>query len=80
MRRRGKTHSHPKPRPLTLKSPRRSESYHLLSRNINSKTYMKQVVKKTTQKYHAVDFPGGPVVKTPRFHGRGCRFDPWLGN
>ena len=23
------------------------------------------------------DFPGGPVVKTPRFHCRGHRFDPW---
>ena len=26
------------------------------------------------------DFPGGPVVKTLRFQGRGCRFYPWLGN
>ena len=26
------------------------------------------------------DFPGGPVVKTPRFHCRGCGFDPWSGN
>ena len=26
------------------------------------------------------DFPGGPVVKTPHFHCRGCRFDPWSGN
>ena len=26
------------------------------------------------------DFPGGPVVKTPRFHCRGHRLDPWLGN
>ena len=25
------------------------------------------------------DFPGGPVVKTPCFHCRGHRFDPWLG-
>ena len=22
-------------------------------------------------------FPGGPVVKTPHFHGRGHMFDPW---
>ena len=22
------------------------------------------------------NFPGGPVVKTPRFQCRGCRFDP----
>ena len=26
------------------------------------------------------DFPGGPEVKTPRFHCRGHGFDPWLGN
>ena len=26
------------------------------------------------------EFPGGPVVRTPRFHCRGCRFNPWLGN
>ena len=26
------------------------------------------------------DFPGGPVVKTPHFHCRGCRFDPLSGN
>ena len=26
------------------------------------------------------DFPGGPVIKTPRFHCRGHRFDPWSGN
>ena len=29
---------------------------------------------------HQWDFPGSPVVKTPRFHCRGCGFDPWLGN
>ena len=26
------------------------------------------------------DFPGGPVVKTPCFHCRGCRLDSWLGS
>ena len=26
------------------------------------------------------DFPGSPVVKTPRFHCRGHGFDPWSGN
>ena len=26
------------------------------------------------------EFPGGPVVRTPRFHYRGPRFNPWLGN
>ena len=25
------------------------------------------------------DFPGGPVVKTPRFHFRGCKLSPWSG-
>ena len=26
------------------------------------------------------NFPGHPVVKTPNFHCRGCRFDHWSGN
>ena len=26
------------------------------------------------------DFPGGPVVKTPRFRCRGHGFHPWSGN
>ena len=26
------------------------------------------------------DFPGGPVVKTQRFHCTGCGFDPWSEN
>ena len=26
------------------------------------------------------DFSGSPMVKTPCFHSRGCRFHPWLGN
>ena len=26
------------------------------------------------------DFPGGPEVKTPHFHYREYRFDPWSGN
>ena len=25
------------------------------------------------------DFPGGPVVRIPRFHCRGYRFEPWSG-
>ena len=25
------------------------------------------------------DFPGGPVVRTPHFHSKAPRFDPWLG-
>ena len=28
----------------------------------------------------ASDFPGSPVVKTPRFQCRGQVFDPWSGN
>ena len=24
------------------------------------------------------EFPGGPVVRSPRFHGRGHRFNPWF--
>lgn len=35
-----------------LTSPRRLESNHLLSQNLNSKTYVKQVAKKTTETYH----------------------------
>ena len=30
-------------------------------------------------KWGRQDCPGGPVVKTPRFHCRGHGFDPWLG-
>ena len=26
------------------------------------------------------DFPGGPSVKTPGFHCRGHRFEPWSGS
>ena len=26
------------------------------------------------------NFPGGPVIKTPSFHCRRFRLDPWLGN
>ena len=26
------------------------------------------------------DFLDSPVVKTPHFHCKGYRFDPWLGN
>ena len=32
------------------------------------------------QKYHTREFPGGPVVRTPRFHGRGNGFYPWSGS
>ena len=28
---------------------------------------------------HRRDFPGGPVVRTPRFHCRGSGFNPWSG-
>ena len=29
---------------------------------------------------HKMDFPGGSVVRTPRFHCRGHRFNSWSGN
>ena len=29
---------------------------------------------------HIWDFPGSPVVKTPRFHCRGHGLAPWSGN
>ena len=28
----------------------------------------------------SLGFPSSPVVKTPCFQCRGCRFDPWSGN
>ena len=37
----------------------------------------------TNKSYHFEDhvgLPCGPVVKTLRFHCKGHRFDPWLGN
>ena len=37
-----------------------------------------QIHAKKKKKYGA--FPGGPVVKTPRFQCRGHRFDIWSGN
>ena len=30
--------------------------------------------------FNCWDFPGSPVVRTPRFHHRRPRFDPWSGN
>ena len=32
------------------------------------------------QETMARDFPGGLIVKTPAFHCRGHRFDPWSRN
>ena len=32
------------------------------------------------KRQYSRDFPGDPVVKTPRFHRRGREFDPWSGN
>ena len=32
------------------------------------------------QKTQRREFPGDPVVGTPRFHCQGQGFDPWLGN
>ena len=31
-------------------------------------------------KVYSQDFPSGPVVKTPGFHCRGCRFNSWSRN
>ena len=38
------------------------------------------VISSQLQTYPSEDFPGGPEVKTPHFHCRGHRFDPWSGN
>ena len=37
-------------------------------------------IKKRVLKRALRGFPGGPVVRTPRFHCRGCRFNPWWRN
>ena len=29
---------------------------------------------------HSLEFPGGPVVRTQRFHCGGSQFDSWRGN
>ena len=39
-----------------------------------------QPLRSMDQTLHHCDFPGGPVVKTPRFHCRGLGLDPWSGN
>ena len=36
--------------------------------------------KKKKRKIKNRDFPGGPVVKTPRSQCRGPQIDPWSGN
>ena len=36
-----------------------------------------KVVERVVKKSKRGDFPGGPVVKTPRSQYRGPRFDPW---
>ena len=41
---------------------------------------MKTGPKPSTQMFIARDIPGGPVVRAPHFHCRGCGFDPCLGN
>ena len=38
------------------------------------------ILSEVSQKEKDRDFPGGPVVKTPRFHCRGNGLDPWSGN
>ena len=42
--------------------------------------YQSNMCYKPLWKSLARDFPGEPVVKTPRFNFKGCRLDPWLGN
>ena len=32
------------------------------------------------RKLKHMDFPGGPVVKTPHFQSKGHGFNPWSGN
>ena len=32
-----------------------------------------------TKVWFVSDLPGGPMIKTPRFHCRGHGFDPWSG-
>ena len=34
----------------------------------------------TAKERFSQDFPGGSVVRTPRFHCQGTGFDPWSGN
>ena len=41
---------------------------------------MARGVVKKKKKTKPGDFPGGAVVKNLGFHGRGYRFDSWLGN
>ena len=36
--------------------------------------------KENKRKENPGNFPGGPVVKSPRFHCSGRGFDPWSGN
>ena len=39
-----------------------------------------RIVKITFKYVRHGEFPGSPVVRIPRFHCRGHRFDPWSGN
>ena len=54
-----------------------AESYHWTSRDSHPSTFLLNF------KRHIKIFSrtsGGPLVKNPHFHCRGCRFDPWPGN
>ena len=35
---------------------------------------------KTDESRNLGEFPGSPVVRTPRFHCQGPGFSPWSGN
>ena len=45
---------------------------------LDFKTYYK--ANRKSKQYGTGEFPGSPVVRTPRFHCRRHGFDPWSGN
>ena len=55
--------------------------------NLNRESLLQELLTVTedwseeqTQEVTCREFPGGPVVRTPRFHCRGPGLDPWSGN
>ena len=46
----------------------------------NALQALKTITVNVTFRNKSWEFPGGPVVRTPRFHCWGCGFSPWLGN
>ena len=47
---------------------------------INAHDILKETGQLGLRRFSCADFPGGSVVRTPRYHCRGHRFNPWLGN